>query len=305
MVAAIDTDGHWAVQTVPSPGQYAELNDVSCLSATDCTAVGSTSSPGGGTASGGPLAEHWDGTSWTIQPTADPPSQAAQFYGGSCVTPDNCTAVGTYLPPHGRAYLTLAEHWDGTSWTIQPTPNPGGGGKNTVEATLESVSCPSATTCTAVGQAALRGGDGYAMLAERWNGTHWFIQLVTTPAGDQELGSVSCPTAFRCTAVGNGPSYQEAGAEYWNGHTWTAEPVPAPIHYLIRVSCHSAADCTAVTAGAIVHWDGTSWAIQPVPSPHGHPSWTLYGVSCPSATACTATGFVTLPHRINPLVEHH
>ncbi len=45
----------------------------------------------------------------------------------SCTAPNVCTAVGQYLDstegPTG-AYLTLAERWNGTSWTIQPTADP-------------------------------------------------------------------------------------------------------------------------------------------------------------------------------------
>jgi hypothetical protein len=298
-LAEIRVGGHWEVQAAPSPGRFTVLSSVSCLSVTDCTAFGSTSTGNGGTATGGPLAEHWDGTTWTIEPTVDPPSAAAEFDGGTCITPDNCTAVGAYLPPNASKYLTLAEHWDGTSWAIQPTPNVVG--SETTEAVLEAVSCPSAIACTAVGQAGYRG-KGYAMLVERWNGTRWFRQLVTVPSGDQSLDSVSCPTAFRCFAVGNGSV--GAAAEYWNGTSWTAQAVPAALSYLAGVTCRSIANCTAVGSPGAAQWDGTSWTFQATPNPTGHTNWTLDAVSCTSATACTAVGDVKLVHRINPLAEH-
>lgn len=41
--------------------------------------------------------------------------------------------------------LTLAEAWDGTSWSIQPTVNPAGFSE------LSGVACRSAGVCTAVG----------------------------------------------------------------------------------------------------------------------------------------------------------
>jgi hypothetical protein len=39
-----------------------------------------------------------------------------------------------------------------------------------------------------------------------------------------------------------------------------------------------------------MRWNGSSWALQSTPSTPGGAS-ELFGVSCPSATACTAVGF--------------
>jgi hypothetical protein len=38
-------------------------------------------------------------------------------------------------------------------------------------------------------------------------------------------------------------------------------------------------------------WNGTTWDIHPSPSPAGSSGAALQGVSCPSASACTAVGF--------------
>jgi hypothetical protein len=90
--------------------------------------------------------------------------------------------------------------WNGTSWSIQPTPNPSspGGG------TLNWVACPSQRDCTAVGAAADRTGNPSATLAERWNGTRWSIQPTPNPAGVQgvRLEGVACTSPSACTAVG-------------------------------------------------------------------------------------------------------
>src|SRR2546428_10397763 len=57
----------WAVVPSPSPGVLgSQLEDVSVVSATDAWAVG--------VAGGSPsrtVAEHWDGTEWTVVPTVD------------------------------------------------------------------------------------------------------------------------------------------------------------------------------------------------------------------------------------------
>jgi hypothetical protein len=53
----------WHLQQIPTlPG--AGLNAVSCVSETDCVAVGRSNA--------GPLAERWNGDHWTVQPTPNP-----------------------------------------------------------------------------------------------------------------------------------------------------------------------------------------------------------------------------------------
>ena len=49
---------------------------------------------------------------------------------------------------------TLAEAWDGTSWSVQTTPGPSGGQLPT----LSGVACTTANGCTAVGDYATISG---------------------------------------------------------------------------------------------------------------------------------------------------
>jgi hypothetical protein len=81
---------------------------------------------------------------------------------------------------------------------------------------------------------------------------------------------------------------------------WSVVPSPSrPGPELTRVSCGSAAACTAVgtyhpgggshTKTLILSLDGTSWSVVPSPSP-GPEFNRLDGVSCVSAAACTAVG---------------
>jgi hypothetical protein len=75
---------------------------VSCAIATACSAVGQ---------SGGTLAEAWNGTTWTIQPTANPPAAtSSRLNSVSCATSSACTAVGYYTNSAGND-LTLAERY--------------------------------------------------------------------------------------------------------------------------------------------------------------------------------------------------
>ena len=132
------------------------------------------------------------------------------------------------------------------------------------------------------------------------------IRDSSSPSGSQAstLAGVSCVSATACTAVGNynNGTTRVALAEGWNGTKWSIQHTPNPaggseIH-LLRVSCTSAAACTAVggysntttTVALAERWNGTRWSIQHTPNPAGGSDSTLYGVSCASATACTAVG---------------
>jgi hypothetical protein len=163
-----------------------------CASATACTAVGG--------AALATLAEVWDGTSWTIQPTANPnPMQGSGLEGVSCVLASACTAVGGYNAGNST-YLTLAEAWNGTGWTLQSTPSPSPIQDNR----LDGVACVSASACIAVGRYAT-AGITYALAPEAWDGTSWTAQTATTPPGASSIAlspTVSCTAATRCTAVG-------------------------------------------------------------------------------------------------------
>jgi hypothetical protein len=66
------------------------------------------------------------------------------------------------------------------------------------------------------------------------------------------------------------------------------------------VSCTSAVACAAVGArtdssgeftGTLAErWDGSRWRLQPTPNPPGAHGSALFGLSCTSSSACTATG---------------
>jgi hypothetical protein len=97
----------WAIQPTVSPGYTGStLPGVSCLSTTDCTAVGYYI----GVASGDALAEQWNGSTWSYQypPT---PSAGASLTSVSCTAATACTAVGqTNASGPGVA---LAERYSG------------------------------------------------------------------------------------------------------------------------------------------------------------------------------------------------
>jgi hypothetical protein len=294
----------WKVEPTPNPAGATinEFSAVSCTSGRACTAVGShaasLSSPSFA------LAERWNGTSWRLQrPILPQDAASTTFTGVSCASATACTAVGSAFDKTTRLSVNLAEAWNGTSWRVQAIPTP----KGSTGSSLFAVSCTSASACTAVGDYNNATG-GVLAVAERWNGTAWRIQPIPRPAKVTPLFGVSCPAARACTAVGyqnNGTGDAQPLAEAWNGTSWHVQAVPlphgAPGGILVAVSCTLPSACTATganfsTTGPTLaeRWNGTSWRVQPTPSPANfgtsREEVTLNGVSCTSATACTATG---------------
>ena len=198
----------------------------------------------------------------------------------------------------GRMALAnaLAERWNGARWRIQPTPNRAGGPN-----LLVGVDCTAASACTAAGLSIDRSGIPQT-LAERWNGSRWRIQPTPNPAGaaPSQLGSVSCTSPSACTATGEAANLPLA--ERWDGATWRIQPTPSlrAGGGLASVSCTSAVACAAVGArtdssgdftGTLAErWDGSRWRLQPTPNPPGAQGSALFGLSCTSSSACTATG---------------
>ncbi len=275
----------WSLGSAPAnPRGGAVLTGVSCFAPSACTAVGYYVNSVGGLSA---LAESWNGNSWSIQQTPDQPgAEESVLSRVSCTSPSACTAVGYSHVTTAFGRSTLAEAWNGTSWSIQQTPL-----RHTVaDHVLDGVSCISATACTAVGHV---GGD---TLAEAWNGTRWSLQRTPhSDHGHDALFGVSCTSASACTAVGAG--YDGFLAESWNGTSWSIQQAPSPQGFLWgragSVSCTSASACTAVVSSfyrtVTEGWNGTSWSLEYPPAPGGVHR-LLRDVSCVPAGGCTAVG---------------
>jgi len=232
---------NWTPQNAQNPPGATRgfLTDVSCTTATACTAVGFYDDAQGNEL---PLAERWDGTNWTIQQAQNPPgTTTAQLTSVSCPAATTCVAVGTFLTP---SFTVLTEVWDGNNWTIKDTPTP--------KAVLQGVSCSTPTACTGVGD--VFNGTQTVPLAEHWDGNVWTMQKAANPPGAtiSELASVSCPatSATNCTAVGfqtDANDVTTTVAENWNGASWTvqdsANVLNAQLNDLTGVSCASATTC--------------------------------------------------------------
>lgn len=292
----------WSLDTSPNGGtQQNLLPAVSCLSPTACVAVGYFED---NNLVRQTLVESWNGTSWSIVSSPDQGTGNSELTGVSCVSPTWCQAVGDY-DAGGGTTKNLVERWDGTHWSIVPSPDEGAASNS-----LGQIDCLSTAWCIAVGSFAGTGGV-VQNLVESWDGTTWSI--VASPdegTHDNFLGNVSCTATTSCMAAGyddNGSGVTQTLAASWDGSTWTIVPTPdvgTSSNVLTGVWCTSVTACIAVgdevptspvvPGGIHAHnlvesWNGTAWSVVAAPE-EGTESNNLSTVSCSSATSCVAVG---------------
>ncbi len=249
---------------------------------------------------------------WSAVPSPRFPGYGQVFlYGVSCPSTTNCFAVGWENSSSGPSINTaLVEHWNGHTWSIMTSPKPTG---SPGDANLSGVSCPSTTSCFAVGSTQSgHAPNAFSTLVEHWNGHTWSIMTSPNPRGsgtpNSYLDGVSCRSTTSCFAVGFSIFHGWTTlVEHWNGHTWSIMTSPNPTgfqyHRLRGVSCPSTTSCYAVGFSQLVgnsglmsvkalveHWNGHTWSGMTRPTPTGTDDWNLSAVSCSSPTSCFTVG---------------
>ena len=196
-ILAMHWDGSsWAV--IPTPDTGAQTNflyGASAASASDVWAVGYTE--------GGPLARtltlHWNGTQWSIVPSPNRDEDSTHNYIVSiaAIAENDAWAVGhsEYSDPitGETSRLTLALHWNGTLWSIEPSPNAGKGLNH-----LRGVDAVSSNEVWSAGS--YNTYDFGTTLVERY---HEVCSTPTPPAtsSPQPPTSTSSPTAHTATII--------------------------------------------------------------------------------------------------------
>jgi len=294
----------WKIKETPNPVGASDSNlyDVSCSPSTKaCTAVGKS------TASGvdNPLAQRWNGTSWSEQtPAKKTGSTHNRLFGVDCPSETRCLAVGNYQKSEGGP-ATLAEIWLEGKWSVQTTPVP----SEATSSELVAIGCSWTSECGAVGSAVVGGVK--TAIAQRWESpSPWFSQTVAIPEGatSSQLDGIDCLYSNYCVAVGR---YTTSGgatkslAEYWNGTEWkiqgVTDPEGAVESTLLDVACTPSPNrCMAVGGWKnskgeqftlAYRFNGTStWTLQSTPNPSGSIASVFQEVSCASETACSAAG---------------
>ena len=305
----------WSI--VPSPNVNGVdnhyLGGVTCVSASDCWAVGSRTDNIG--LSARTLILRWDGTSWSIVPSAPDTSavQGLDLEAVSCASASECMAVGFSRGTAGD--YAFAMRWDGTSWSVVPVPP-------TTEADmfytpseyLYGVTCAASSDCWAAG--AHWTGTLYRTLVDHWDGNTWTAATSPNTAADQDniLSAVTCVSSADCWAVGSSDAYSQALIERWDGTSWTIVPSTQAGNPLNAVTCLSASDCWAAgpyytpnppAQTLLMHWDGTSWTKVVSPNTSATQSNTLSGIACASSSDCWAVGEYSSRGSLQTLTLHY
>ena len=188
----------WSIVASPnsSPVESNALSSVTCVSTTDCWAVGDYATAQGLST----LVEQFDGTSWNIVSSpSTSPGDTDYLTSVACPAANNCWAAGYAVFNNGVTTVatTLIEQWDGTSWTIASSPDSGTGNN-----TLHGLTCASTSSCWAVGYFA--SSSGWQTLIVQYDGTSWSV--VSSPnsgAGYNELNGVACISTTDCWSAGD------------------------------------------------------------------------------------------------------
>lgn len=299
----------WHVVPSPSRGSSG-LSAVAARSAKDAWAVGSYDTGSGPRT----LIEHWNGTRWKVVPSPNPAvgQFATDTLGGVvAISSRNAWAFGFYEKPT-TSFRTLVEHWNGSSWSVVPSPNSGHG-----ENVLLAAAAVTRSDIWAVGY---RNGPGpRRTLVERWNGTKWRIVPSPSPGpakGDSILFGVAAVSPRRAWAVGTQPaSFSQTLAIRWNGTRWLTTKSANPgqgDRFLLGVAASSARFALAVgsdlngqrTRALAERWTGSAWAVVPSASP-GADFNSLQGVAARNASYGWAVGSrrASLGARFTTLVE--
>jgi hypothetical protein len=277
----------WNVVATPNPSKNQQLNGVAAISPTNAWTVGFANSSTW--AANRTVIAHWNGSSWSTVASPNPTTGEDELWGVYAASANDVWAVGNYSASGGVA-KTLAVHWNGTSWSVIPTPNA------TSYNNLHRVFGTSSTDVWAVGTAYTTDA---APLVEHWNGVKWSI-VPSPDLGDSYIRGGWATSSHDAWFVGEwdgpAPNYTPHQLVYhWNGTSWSSVASPSSTAYeLDGVAASSPSDAWIVgvnsTSGGrrtlIEHWNGTSWSLVASPNQTGSSFDDLY------AAAMLPTGVV-------------
>lgn len=285
----------WRLSPAPNGAGdgYTSFAGVSCVSRSDCVAVGERYMY---TEPGQSFTARWHDGQWMVLSGGSVGGlEPSDFAAVSCPTELSCVGVGAAvtISKHDRIF---AERRSSNGWTVADLPQLSG----VSDAALRGISCPYAGECMAVGWTSNRrygGSRGDRSLALRLHDGAWGQLTTANPRGGDQLAAVSCPTLTFCVAVGRS---NQPAAQLFDGTSWRSAQLPSLPNsedpgQLNGVSCPSVDFCLAVgsyldtdtfeTIPVAYQWNGTSWSDASTDL-----TSEALAVSCTSSTFCMAVG---------------
>jgi uncharacterized protein (TIGR03118 family) len=234
------------------------------------------------------------------------PQIAGQLLATAAISANDIWAVGfsdqVTAPP--VVDTTLAEHFDGKSWSIVPTPS-------SFHGQLQGVAGAASDDVWAVGVNLSSSSSG-GPLVEHWDGTSWSVvsNPVFTGVG---VAAISAHARNDVWIVGNNGG--NAGVEHWDGTSWSTVSSPAFTGVSLNaVSADASNDVWAVgdastifgapfSGPAVLHFDGTSWNLI---IPNTPPDFTAVTALSPTNVWAVGTVQVLFDHKAHhqAAIEH-
>ncbi len=267
---------------VGSPNVFRRDNTPSRLAVISPSDVWFAGSAARGTDNLQTLIQHWDGSSWKIVPSPNTTNAINLLIGLDAVDATNIWAVGFSTHDFGGSLeTTLVEHWDGTAWSIIPSPNPQPHnpdlGPYEVSNELFDLAVVNGHDIWAVGESVtFSNGQPLTM---HWNGNKW-TAIPSPVTGDYGfLRSVDAVSAKKEWAIGTqyNQGFQEIIIRHWDGTQWNivpAPPISGSVPVMTSIKHVAANDIWAVGyrlevfdyRTTILHYDGTAWSVIDSPN---------------------------------------
>jgi hypothetical protein len=250
---------------VPVTGQY--LAAVRALSKTDVWSVG-TKDVAGFTRT---LAQHFDGSAWHSVPTPNANNSDNVFNAIAGTSSSDLWAVGDYFDPNNHATLSLAEHWNGRSWSLVPTQDVA------LQNVLLGAYAAAPNDVWAVGFHDNVGGTKGGVLIEHWDGVRWrAVDAPSTPfTAFSALIAADGSSPTDVWAVGDGvlkgSSTSATLSVHWDGSRWSYVQSPnvgMQSNVLLGVASDGAGMAVAVGSSdlnrstLVERWNGTKWNVD-------------------------------------------
>jgi hypothetical protein len=258
------------------------------------------------------LIEHYDGTTWSVLPSPSPGAGSSILFGVAAVADNDVWAVGAQQDANGL-WTTLTEHYNGTAWTVTPSPNPGAGGD-----LLFGVTAVSSGSVYAVGQQA---GSTFpdSLLVEHWNGSAWSAEPAPADSTESLPGYAVTGSDSNLTVVGDRDTYTApfstlAASGSPSALALASTPNQPGENNLYAAA--TAADGTVYAAGwsvdpatgvyssEILHRTGSTWSLDTTPDP-GTGTNGFAGVTAIPGGGAWAVGITSGKGNNSTLIAHH
>ncbi len=233
---------------------------------------------------------------------ASPIINGSELLATAAIAHNDIWAVGDVRDASGTA-STLAEHFDGTSWSVVSTPS--------VNDPLVSVAASASNDVWAIGNQ-ITISDSPTPFIAHWNGTSWSIIDSPKLPKNSFLTGVAAPASNNAWVVGNTFGSANGLVEHWDGTSWSIVSSPAFTNVVaFAISADSSSDVWAfglsnTTGGPeALHFDGTTWtAIAAANPPHGFEVGGVVALSPTNVWAVGASGTGEPLDTLVPAAEH-